>query len=249
MRPDHVNFPAVENLNPGRFRVTQHTYRRMKAIQLTIFSLLAAAASIALAEPDVPPITEKNPDAKEIPDNVEVATFGAGCFWCVEEFFHQTPGVASTLSGYMGGTKENAEYKKVSSGRTKHVEVVRVYFNPEALPFDKLLDRFFELHDPTTLNRQGYDRGTQYRSVVFYENDMQKLATEKKIKELTEAEKFDDPIVTAIEPAMEFYLAEDYHQNYARLNPDNPYLHNVLFPKLKKLGLKIPTKGGAEKSE
>jgi len=216
----------------------------MKAIQLTICSLFLAVLPVFSAEPAVPPITEKNPDVKEIPDNVQVATFGAGCFWCVEEFFHQTPGVASTLSGYMGDTKETAEYKKVSSGRTKHVEVVRVYFDPKVLTFDKLLDRFFELHDPTTLNRQGYDRGIRYRSVVFYENDMQKLATEKKIKELTAAEAFDDPIVTAIEPAMEFYLAEEYHQNYARENPDNPYLQNVLFPKLKKLGLKIPTKGG-----
>ncbi|MDF1861522.1 MAG: peptide-methionine (S)-S-oxide reductase MsrA [Verrucomicrobiales bacterium] len=210
----------------------------MKHLALLLFAALAAGSVLAA------PADEKNPDAEVIPDNVETATFGAGCFWCVEEFFHQTPGVASTLSGYMGGTKENAIYDKVKTGRTDHVEVVQVYFDPKVIPFDKLLDRFFELHDPTTLNRQGYDRGTQYRSVVFYHDETQKLATEKKIKELTEAGKYEDPIVTAIEPADEFYLAEKIHQNYARLNPDNPYLQNVLFPKLKKLGLKIPTAGG-----
>ena len=188
----------------------------------------------------------KNPDKTEFPENVQIATFGAGCFWCVEEFFHQTPGVASTLSGYMGGEKAKATYDHVKTGKTKHVEVVQVYFDPDKLSFDALLDLFFKLHDPTTLNRQGYDRGPQYRSVVFYHDDVQKAATEKKIKELTAAKKFDDPIVTAVEPAEEFYLAEDYHQNYARLNPDNPYLHNVLFPKLRKLGFKIPTTGGTE---
>ncbi|MEM9017510.1 MAG: peptide-methionine (S)-S-oxide reductase MsrA [Verrucomicrobiota bacterium] len=189
---------------------------------------------------------KKNPDTLEIPENTEVATFGAGCFWCVEEFFHQTEGVASTLSGYMGGKKETATYDHVKTGRTDHVEVVQVYFDPQVISFDKLLDRFFELHDPTTLNRQGYDRGTQYRSVIFYRGDEQKAASEAKIKELTKAEAFEDPIVTAIEQAEEFYLAEDYHQNFARLNPNNPYLHNVLFPKLKKLGLKVPTTGGVE---
>lgn len=205
-------------------------------------SLLASLVLSAFVAGSV--ADEKNPDSDILPDNVQTATFGAGCFWCVEEFFHQTPGVAQTLSGYMGGTKEDAVYEKVSKHKTDHVEVVQVYFDPDEISFDKLLDRFFELHDPTTLNRQGYDRGRHYRSVVFYHDEMQKLATEKKIKELTEAEKFADPIVTAIEPAMEFYLAEDYHQNYARLNPDNPYLHNVLFPKLKKLGMKVPTTGG-----
>lgn len=189
---------------------------------------------------------EENPDKTDFPENVEIATFGAGCFWCVEEFFHQTEGVASTLSGYMGGDKATAVYDEVKTGRTKHVEVVQVYFDPKKISFDQLLDLFFSLHDPTTLNRQGYDRGPQYRSVVFYHDDLQKAATEKKIKELTAAKKFSDPIVTAVEPAEEFYLAEDYHQNYARLNPDNPYLHNVLFPKLKKLGFKIPTTGGNE---
>lgn len=211
----------------------------MKTSKLALAPILAFTLSLHAADS-----LEPNPDAEVIPDNVEVVTFGAGCFWCVEEFFHQTPGVASTLSGYMGGTKENAVYKKVSSGKTDHVEVVQVYFDPSKISFDKLLDRFFELHDPTQLNRQGFDVGRHYRSVIFYHDETQKLASEKKIRELTEAEKFSKPIVTAVEEAKEFYLAEDYHQNYARLNPDNPYLHNVLFPKLRKLGLKIPGTGG-----
>ncbi|MEM1440916.1 MAG: peptide-methionine (S)-S-oxide reductase MsrA [Verrucomicrobiota bacterium] len=187
---------------------------------------------------------ELDPDETEFPENVQTATFGAGCFWCVEEFFHQTPGVVSTLSGYMGGKKETATYDHVKTGRTDHVEVVQVYFDPAQISFDQLLGRFFELHDPTTLNRQGADRGTQYRSVIFYRGDDQKSASEKKIKELTEAEAFEDPIVTAVEAAEEFYLAEEYHQNYARLNPNNPYLINVLYPKLKKVGLEIPKAGG-----
>ncbi|MEM6279333.1 MAG: peptide-methionine (S)-S-oxide reductase MsrA [Verrucomicrobiota bacterium] len=187
---------------------------------------------------------ELEPDETDFPENVQTATFGAGCFWCVEEFFHQTPGVVSTLSGYMGGSKETATYNQVKTGRTDHVEVVQVYFDPAQISFDQLLNRFFELHDPTTLNRQGADRGTMYRSVIFYRGDDQKSASEKKIKELTDAEAFEDPIVTAVEEAMEFYLAEDYHQNYARLNPDNPYLKNVLYPKLKKVGLEIPKSGG-----
>ncbi|MDF1849610.1 MAG: peptide-methionine (S)-S-oxide reductase MsrA [Verrucomicrobiales bacterium] len=221
----------------------------MKPTFLVLTGLYFAAAFSVFSPLDRLQAEEKmakNPDQTEFPENVQIATFGAGCFWCVEEFFHQTPGVASTLSGYMGGEKETAIYDKVKTGRTKHVEVVQVYFDPDKLSFDKLLDLFFDLHDPTTLNRQGYDRGPQYRSVVFFHDDLQKAATEKKIKELTAAKKFEDPIVTAVEPAEEFYLAEDYHQNYARLNPDNPYLHNVLFPKLKKLGFKIPTTGGEE---
>lgn len=216
----------------------------MKYLFLILLGLLASVYVFVGAQSGPATNMEVNPDKTDFPENVEVVTFGAGCFWCVEEFFHQTPGVASTLSGYMGGDKESAVYKEVSSGRTDHVEVVQVYFDPAAISFDQLLDRFFEAHDPTTLNRQGADRGTQYRSVIFYRDEAQKAASVKKIEELTAAGKFEDPIVTAVEEAGEFYLAEDYHQNYARLNPDNPYLKNVLFPKLKKVGLKVPTTGG-----
>ena len=211
---------------------------------LTLLGLCAPFYVFVSAQSGPATNLELNPDATEFPENVQEVTFGAGCFWCVEEFFHQTPGVVSTLSGYMGGKKETATYDHVKTGRTDHVEVVQVYFDPAKISFDQLLDRFFELHDPTTLNRQGADRGTQYRSVIFYRGEEQKAASEKKIKELTEAGKFEDPIVTAIEEAPEFYLAEEYHQNYARLNPDNPYLKNVLYPKLKKVGLKIPQTGG-----
>ncbi|MDF1825252.1 MAG: peptide-methionine (S)-S-oxide reductase MsrA [Verrucomicrobiales bacterium] len=216
----------------------------MKNLFPVLIGLFASASLSALAQSDPATNLEVNPDKTDFPENVEVVTFGAGCFWCVEEFFHQTPGVASTLSGYMGGDKETALYKEVASGRTDHVEVVQVYFDPTVISFDQLLDRFFELHDPTTLNRQGADRGTQYRSVIFYRDEDQKAASIKKIEELSAAGKFEDPIVTAVEEAGEFYLAEDYHQNYARVNPENPYLKNVLFPKLEKAGLKVPTTGG-----
>lgn len=217
---------------------------QMKKLFPVFLGLCASLSLTAQAQPGAAVNMELDPDQKDFPENVQEATFGAGCFWCVEEFFHQTPGVLSTLSGYMGGTKETATYDHVKTGRTDHVEVVHVYFDPAQISFDQLLDRFFELHDPTTLNRQGADRGTQYRSVIFYRGEEQKAASEKKIKELTEAEAFEDPIVTALEPAEEFYLAEEYHQNYARLNPDNPYLKNVLYPKLKKIGLEIPKSGG-----
>ncbi len=185
-----------------------------------------------------------NPDVDPIPESAKVATLGAGCFWCVEEVFHQTPGVLSAVSGYMGDTEESAEYGVVSSGRTRHAEVVQVHFDSEVISFSALLDRFFELHDPTTLDSQGPDHGPQYRSVIFYHDDIQKLASEAKVRELNEAKKFSRSIVTEVTKAPDFYVAEDYHQNFARLNPGHGYLRNFLYPKLKKLGMIVPTGSG-----
>ncbi|MEM7699422.1 MAG: peptide-methionine (S)-S-oxide reductase MsrA [Verrucomicrobiota bacterium] len=191
-----------------------------------------------------------SPDATEFPEGTEVATFGAGCFWCVEEVFHQTPGVLSAVSGYMGGTAETADYQLVARGRTDHVEVVQVHFDPNTLSFDQLLDVFFKQHDPTTLDRQGPDVGPQYRSIVFYHDDLQKLATEAKIKALTEEAVYGKrTIVTEVSEAMPFYEAEDYHQNFARLNPRHGYLIIHLYPKLRKLGLKVPSSSGASPKE
>lgn len=182
-----------------------------------------------------------SPDLKEIPAGAAKATFGAGCFWCVEEVFHQIPGVHSVVSGYMGGKKSAAHYKAVSAGRTDHAEVVHIYYDKEKVSYKKLLDVLFKAHDPTQLNRQGADRGRQYRSAVFYHDDLQKLAAEKIIEELTEAKVFGrKKIVTEVTAAGKFYPAERYHQDFARQNPNHGYLRNVLYPKLHKLGLKIP---------
>lgn len=185
------------------------------------------------------------PDVDPVPESAEVSTFGAGCFWCVEEVFHQTPGILSSVSGYMGGSAETANYEEVCSGRTEHAEVVQVFFDPDVISYSEVLDQFFKLHDPTTINRQGNDRGTQYRSAIFYHDDLQKLAAEKKIQELTASKEFSGDIVTEVTEAPTFYEAEEYHQNFARHNPGNGYLTNVLYPKLKKLHLKIPAGEGS----
>ncbi len=175
-----------------------------------------------------------------IPDSAEVATLAGGCFWCTEEVFHQLDGVHAVISGYMGGTAENANYKAVCSGTTKHAEVIQIHYDPKKLSFEQLLDTFWDAHDPTTLNRQGPDRGPQYRSAIFYHSDEQKAQAEASKAKVDASGKFNHPIVTEITKADVFYIAEDYHQNYARLNPGNPYLNQQLFPKLVKLGLTIP---------
>lgn len=166
-------------------------------------------------------------------DNLAKATFGAGCFWCVEAVFQDLEGVAKVESGYMGGTLDNPTYKQVCEGTTGHVEVVRVVFDPAKISYKQLLEVFWQVHDPTTLNRQGNDIGTQYRSVVFYHDASQKSDAEEVLK--LAATWWDNPIVTDIAPASTFYIAEDYHQNYFEFNADkNPYCSNVVAPKVAK---------------
>ena len=161
-------------------------------------------------------------------------TFGGGCFWCIEAVFQRINGVISVSSGYAGGAVENPTYKQVCAGDTGHAEVVQIEFDPSRISLAKLLELFWAAHDPTTLNRQGADRGTQYRSVIFYENADQKLAAEKS---KSEAQKdFTDPIVTEISPLKVYYRAEEYHQNYYNLNASkNGYCAMVITPKLQKL--------------
>ena len=154
------------------------------------------------------------------PRNImEQATFGAGCFWGVEETFRKLPGVKETAVGYMGGHLKNPRYEDVCSDRSGHVEVVHIDFDPKKIAFKKLLDAFFSNHDPTQVNRQGPDFGTQYRSAVFYHSEKQKKDAEEIKKELDKSKKFSKPIATAIEPASEFYRAEEYHQKYLLNNP------------------------------
>ena len=179
------------------------------------------------------PVTNKN---KTPPANLETVTLGAGCFWCTQAVLERVDGVWEVTCGYMGGTPANPTYEQVCTGLTGHAEVVQVKFDPKVLSFSDLLQWFWRLHDPTTLNRQGNDSGTQYRSVIFYTTDAQKLLAERS---KTEAQKnFKDPIVTQILPAKPFYRAEDYHQEYFNTHADtNPYCPLVIAPKLDHLNL------------
>lgn len=165
----------------------------------------------------------------------EKATFGAGCFWCVEAVFERLPGVQSVVAGYAGGSKKNPTYEEVSSGKSGHAEVAQITFDASKISYDRLLEVLWTAHDPTTMNRQGADVGTQYRSVVFYHDEKQKAAAEAS-KKKAQAD-FDDPIVTEIQPLDMFYEAENYHQDYYRNNPNAPYCTFVIKPKLKKLGM------------
>ena len=168
-------------------------------------------------------------------EGLEKATLGAGCFWCVEAVFERLDGVQSVVSGYAGGTKANPTYEEVCSGETGHAEVAQITFDPGKINYEQILNVFWQSHDPTTLNRQGGDRGTQYRSAIFYHDERQKTIAEKS---KSSAQKlFADPIVTEIQPLPKFYAAENYHQDYFRNNPNAPYCRMVIAPKLNKLKL------------
>lgn len=163
----------------------------------------------------------------------EIVVLGGGCFWCTEAIFKMLKGVVSVVSGYAGGHTENPNYDKVCMGNTGHAEVIQVEFNPAVIPFKDLLDVFFHLHDPTTLNRQGADRGTAYRSIILYMSEEQRLEAEGLIRDLVG--EFKDPIVTEIKPLDKFYEAEDYHKDYFARNIEQPYCEVVISPKLSKL--------------
>lgn len=171
--------------------------------------------------------------------NRETATLAGGCFWCLEAVFSRMKGVDSALSGYMGGTAQQPTYREVCSGRTGHAEVVQLAFDPAVASYRQILEVFFAIHDPTTLNRQGQDVGTQYRSAIFFHSAAQKAAAESVIAELTAQKLWDDPIVTAVEPASQFWVAEDYHQDYFTNHPDQPYCGLVVAPKVAKFRKKF----------
>jgi len=168
----------------------------------------------------------------------ETAVLGGGCFWCVEAALQQLEGVLKVESGYMGGRREQPSYEQVCTGASGHVEVVRVEFDPSVISYRELLEVFFTAHDPTTLNRQGNDIGTHYRSVIFVTDDEQRRAAERVIAELTEKQVFDKPIVTAIEPSSTFWQAEEYHQNYFASNSQKPYCLFAIAPKVAKIRAK-----------
>ena len=166
--------------------------------------------------------------------SLQTATLGAGCFWCVEAVYQDLRGAISGVSGYMGGQNDNPTYRQVCGGNTGHAEVLQIQFDPEVVSFGDLLHIFWRTHDPTTLNRQGADQGTQYRSVIFYHDDQQRQTATTSRAETDASELWPDPIVTEISPATTFWPAEDYHQNYFKLNPNQPYCMMVVNPKVSK---------------
>ena len=172
-------------------------------------------------------------------NNLETATLGAGCFWCVEAVFDDLKGVTDVVSGYSGGHTENPTYQQVCSETTGHAEVAQITFNTDEISFKEVLQVFFAVHDPTTLNRQGNDIGSSYRSAIFYHSDEQKRVAEEVIKEVTDEGVYDNPIVTEVTPFDKFYVAENYHQEYFANNPNQPYCAAVVAPKVAKFRKKF----------
>lgn len=173
---------------------------------------------------------------------LEMATLGGGCFWCLEPIFADLVGVEKVVSGYSGGIKSNPTYQEVCSGSTGHAEVVQITFDPQVITYADLLHIFFTIHDPTTLNRQGADVGTQYRSVVFYHDGAQKETAERVMREIDAEQIWDDPLVTQIAPFEAFYIAEDYHQEYFLRNPEQGYCRVVIAPKVAKFRQKYSSR-------
>jgi len=204
----------------------------MKPVMFT--TLICSALMLASCNPST---TQKNPMREEIiPAGVktETATFGTGCFWCTEAIFQELKGVLKVTSGYSGGTVKNPSYEDVCTGTTGHAECLQVVYDPAVISYDELLEVFWESHDPTSLNRQGNDVGTQYRSVIFYHNAEQKKKAEEYKAKLDKSGAYDKPIVTEISPYAAFYAAEDYHQDYYRLHGSQPYCTFVIRPKVEK---------------
>lgn len=204
-----------------------------------LLALLLSIPTLASCEPDkTMPADAKLPaPAPKVPEGSEVITLGAGCFWCIEAAYRQLDGVQAAVSGYMGGTVASPTYEQICEGTTGHAEVVQVVFDPKKITAEKILSWFWDLHDPTTLNRQGADVGTQYRSAIFYHSDAQKTLAEAS-KKAAQAD-FKDPIVTEVTKAATFYPAENYHQDfYFQNKSNNGYCRMVVEPKLKKLKLK-----------
>ena len=205
-------------------------------ISLIVGLLAALICAVSAADPATPAAGKSSSAMNKIPEGAEIITLGAGCFWCTEAIFQQIPGVISVKPGYMGGHTKNPTYEAVCTGTTGHAEVAQIVYDPKKTSTEKILQTFWHAHDPTSLNRQGADQGTQYRSAIFYTTDAQRVVAAQS-KEAA-AKEIGRPIVTEITKAGEFYLAENYHLDYYRLNKDAGYCRAVIAPKLRKLGLK-----------
>lgn len=202
-----------------------------------LFLTFLASATLSCQSQEKRSIISENkqPVKMNVTDGLELATFAGGCFWCTEAVFLEIQGVKKVVSGYIGGTTKNPTYKDIGTGTTGHAEAIQITFDPKVVSFGELLEIFFATHDPTTLNRQGNDVGTQYRSEVFYYNDEQKQLTEDYIALMMKEKTFKNPIVTSVSPASVFYEAEDYHQNYYNQNKTQSYCSYVITPKIEKL--------------
>lgn len=200
-----------------------------KALAVLAFALMLAPLTACGSEQN-----KNNKSMNPTNENYQVATVGGGCFWCIEAIYLEMNGVISATSGYSGGKIKNPTYREVTSGMTGHAEVVQIVFDPEVISYRDILTIFFHVHDPTTLNRQGADVGTQYRSVIFYHDEDQKVIAEGVMSEISKSKLWRDPLVTELSPLTVFYIAEDYHQNYFENNPNAPYCTFVISPKLEK---------------
>lgn len=212
----------------------------MKSGILLPLIMLLAGMSCGQRKTSENPTAMNNQSAENT--GLAVATFGNGCFWCTEAIFQRLKGVTKVVSGYTGGKVKNPTYKEVCTGLTGHAEAIQITYDPKVISYPELLEVFWQTHDPTTLNRQGADVGTQYRSAIFYHTDEQKKLAEEYKKKLTESGAFNDPIVTEISPATEYYPAENYHQNYYNLNGSAPYCSYVIQPKIDKFKKVFKTK-------
>lgn len=213
-------------------------YKPAHILLLCLVSLLSLAQKTNSQNSQITKKMENNKSTTSL----EIATLAGGCFWCTEAVFLSIDGVEKVVSGYTGGTIKNPAYREVTTGRTGHAEAIEITFNPSKVKFEELLEIFFATHNPTTLNRQGNDVGTQYRSEIFYHSENQKTVAERYIQLLEKEKVFEDPIVTKISKATVFYEAEDYHQNYYNENKSQPYCNFVITPKMDKLKKKFSSK-------
>ena len=208
-------------------------------VLLTLFSLISLQTCIS----STPPIDRNEPiwePPQQEQKGISKAYFAAGCFWCVEAIFESVKGVHEVYSGYAGGDTKNPNYNQIGTGRTGHAEAVEIHYDPKVVSFGTLIQVFFGSHDPTTPNRQGPDRGSQYRSIAFYQNDSEREMIQDYIALLNEKRIFSNAIVTEVQPLAKFYFAEEYHQDYEKRNPNNPYVRNVSIPRLRKFQKTYP---------
>lgn len=217
----------------ARYQLILEKYNMKKAIVLALAVVSFSCQSKQTPEKEI--VKSNKGELKMDNKKTETAIFAGGCFWCTEAFFTDLKGVDKVVSGYIGGKTENPTYKEVCSGYSGHAEAIKITFNTEEVAYEDLLEIFFATHDPTTINRQGADVGTQYRSEIFYTTDEQKIEAENFIKLLTDQNIFDKKIVTKISKATVFYPAEDYHQDYYAQNGNQPYCQAVIAPKMDKL--------------
>ena len=215
----------------------------MKKFFIICFALFSSLSTSACQWGPPKPVDNPNPVGSPNSSTLQeyqTAYFASGCFWCVEAVFESVKGVKEAVSGYAGGNTKNPNYQQIGTGRTGHAETVQVFYDPKKVDYTTLVKVFFGSHDPTTLNRQGPDYGTQYRSIAFYQNESEKNIIEDYIEHLTTNKVYPKPIVTQVSPFEKFYIAEDYHQDYEKRNPNHPYVQAVSIPRLNRFKARFP---------